>query len=316
MTEQHRRLLAGALLPLTGIAVVALAVLGLADSAPDPLATHWDIGGTPDDSSSKTVFLSILGTATVVLALVAFTVSRRKAGRGELAGPIAITAFMQWIAAGVMLSILLANRDAESWEQAAELPVWLAALVPLGAAVAAAASSAIVLPVGSPHERAHVPATSVGIRDSERLVWFSQVRARWPLALAAVLSLLGVTAFLSANRVIGVGLVLAAIVVSLFASVAVSADRTGLVVRYGPLRWPRTRIPLDRIERAEVVQVARGSNGGWGYRGSLTVFGRAAVVIRSGEGLRLHLDRGQRFTVTVDDASTGAGTINDLATSA
>ena len=41
--------------------------------------------------------------------------------------------------------------------------------------------------------------------------------------------------------------------------------------------------------------------GGWGYRGSLRLFKRAALVTRRGEALELTLTRKRRFIVTVDD---------------
>ena len=63
----------------------------------------------------------------------------------------------------------------------------------------------------------------------------------------------------------------------------------------------------------EVIDVRPGEWGGWGYRGSVKVFGRAAVVLRAGTGIRVDLVGGRAFAVTVDDAETGARLLNDLA---
>jgi hypothetical protein len=41
--------------------------------------------------------------------------------------------------------------------------------------------------------------------------------------------------------------------------------------------------------------------GGWGYRGSLKLFRRAAVVTRLGEALQVDLTGARRFCVSVDD---------------
>jgi len=92
----------------------------------------------------------------------------------------------------------------------------------------------------------------------------------------------------------------------------VRVDERALRIAFGPLRFPRMSIAVDRIEHAEKMTVAPMANGGWGYRGSLTAFGRAAVVVRGGEGLRLALRDHKTMIVTVDDAETGAGLINDL----
>ena len=51
-------------------------------------------------------------------------------------------------------------------------------------------------------------------------------------------------------------------------------------------------------------------HGGWGYRGSLRLTQRAAVVVRSGLALRLELQGGKRLSITVDDAGTAARLIN------
>ena len=55
--------------------------------------------------------------------------------------------------------------------------------------------------------------------------------------------------------------------------------------------------------------------GGWGYRGSRTAFGRAAVVLRGGDAIRLRLTGGSEFAVTVDDAAAGAALLTDLLSS-
>lgn len=80
------------------------------------------------------------------------------------------------------------------------------------------------------------------------------------------------------------------------------------MVRYGPLRWPHTRIALERILSAEAVDLAPT---GWGYRGSLRLLGSAAVIIRRGSALSLRLAGGKSFVVTVDDAATGAALLNE-----
>jgi hypothetical protein len=82
-------------------------------------------------------------------------------------------------------------------------------------------------------------------------------------------------------------------------------------VAYGPLGLPRQRVPLSRIRGARAIHVTPLRHGGWGYRGSLLVFGRAAIVVRGGDGIRVDCDRG-RLVITIDDADTAAGLLNDL----
>ncbi|MGO9672471.1 MAG: hypothetical protein ACLPS1_28540, partial [Streptosporangiaceae bacterium] len=73
-----------------------------------------------------------------------------------------------------------------------------------------------------------------------------------------------------------------------------------------------TTYPLPRITAAERIDLKPMQWGGWGYRGSRTAFGRAAVVLRGGDAIRLRLTDGSEFAVTVDDAATGAALLTDL----
>ena len=135
----------------------------------------------------------------------------------------------------------------------------------------------------------------------------------WPLYLGATMALIGVALIIAINLPQGLILVAESTIILILASIQVTVDRSGLTVRYGPFAWPRTRISLDRISQATVIDVARGSHGGWGYRGSMRLMGKAALVLRSGEALQVDLRDGKRFVVTIDDATDAAGTLNDLA---
>jgi hypothetical protein len=93
-------------------------------------------------------------------------------------------------------------------------------------------------------------------------------------------------------------------VLELFGKVRVSIDEQGLALRYGYVGWLRQRIALGRVRAVRAVRVEPLEHGGWGYRGSLRVLGRVAVVIRSGPALQLDLEQDRRFTVTVDEPET------------
>ena len=104
--------------------------------------------------------------------------------------------------------------------------------------------------------------------------------------------------------------VLVIVSLALMGSLRVSVNERALQIRYGQLGWPRQRIALDRIRAAEPFDLVPIDHEGWGYRGSLRLFGRAAVVVRAGPALRLELEGNKRFAVTVDDAETAARLIN------
>ena len=94
-----------------------------------------------------------------------------------------------------------------------------------------------------------------------------------------------------------------------FTSVRVTVATRGVSVSYGLPGLRLTRIPLSRIASAAAVELRSFS---FGYRGSLLLFGSAAVILRRGQALRLTLRDGKTFVITVDDAATGAALLNDL----
>jgi hypothetical protein len=97
-----------------------------------------------------------------------------------------------------------------------------------------------------------------------------------------------------------------------FAELHARVDDRGLAVGFGPIAWPRIHVALADIRTARAIDVEPLKHGGWGYRGSLTVFGKAAAIVRGGDGLELQLDGNRTLIVSTDDAATAAGLLNDL----
>jgi hypothetical protein len=98
-------------------------------------------------------------------------------------------------------------------------------------------------------------------------------------------------------------------------SVDVSVSEHGVRVRAGAVHWPRVQLDLAEIEAAHAVDwkpLQWNLVSGWGYRGSLRLFRKAAWVLRSGPALELDLTGERRFVVTVDDAEEAAAVLNGL----
>jgi hypothetical protein len=110
----------------------------------------------------------------------------------------------------------------------------------------------------------------------------------------------------------GLGIVFVGVAFLAFASVSVSVTGDGVRVRSGRLGWPAVRLSLDQVTSASAIDVKPLTLGGWGYRGSVRVFGWASWIVRGGEGLQLDLTRGKRFVVTVDQADEAAAVLNGL----
>ncbi len=86
-----------------------------------------------------------------------------------------------------------------------------------------------------------------------------------------------------------------------------TVDRAGLTLSYFPfLGWPRTRIRTSEIVSVRAGHVEPREHAGWGYRGSLRIYGKAALNLRRGPGLFLELTGGRKFVVTLDDAEAAA----------
>jgi hypothetical protein len=99
-------------------------------------------------------------------------------------------------------------------------------------------------------------------------------------------------------------------VLELCSKIRVTVDERALTIRYGRLGWLRQRMAIERILAATAFELDPWAHGGWGYRGSLKLLGKAAVVVRAGQALRLDLRDGKRLSITVDDAETAARLVN------
>jgi hypothetical protein len=74
-----------------------------------------------------------------------------------------------------------------------------------------------------------------------------------------------------------------------------------LEVLYGPGGFVRQTFEHGELEEAYARDFSFAQMGGWGYRGSLRLLRRAALVTRRGEALELILRGKRRFIVTVNE---------------
>jgi hypothetical protein len=312
----------GVVLPLVivGFAVAPLVIER--GNLPDPLATHWSLTGTPDGSTSTAAFTVLVVVMTVLPGLLAFAVSRRSHPVAyEIAPAAALTASFAGVWAAVSASTVWANRGVAVWSDARSNGL----LTTLAVLVVAAAVGAISFQLArrlehARDERVAADRPTIGLRPSERAQWVGRCRSTfaWPMVVGfgtAAVVVPPLAALVGAPReswIAVVSLVLAAAALP-FISIRVVVDRRGLRAELGPAGWPTVSFPLADIVAAEHVPDAIPvRSGGWGYRGSVRVFGRAALVLRRGDAIRLVLRGDRTFLVTVDDAATGAGLLNDL----
>lgn len=145
-------------------------------------------------------------------------------------------------------------------------------------------------------------------------VWRGTCRSRFAVVVCLVIVAVAAVAAVAVDLpAAGIPVALAGVFVLTLVEIRVELTPEALRIRYGgPLRWPSQSIPLADVEAVEAIDVDPERYGGWGYRGSLRLYRRAALNLRRGPGLRLELRDHRVFVVTVDDAVTGAERMRPL----
>ncbi|MDY7105642.1 MAG: DUF1648 domain-containing protein [Actinomycetota bacterium] len=276
---------------------------------PDPIATHWTFGGEANDSMSSVAFALLIG-GFMLLGGAALVAGVARAGTRAAWPPVATFLGIYFVTMFAALGVHTAavNLDHDTWTDVAgpSVGVVLAiTIVPLVLGALAARLVSTRWPAPAP-DLPSGAGTQLPVDDGERVVWIGRCANPLLLALSAGLVALGVATAMVTAWWIGAILVVSGIVSAPLGAVTVVVDPGGLKVRYGLFGWPVTRIAADRVRASTAIDVEPSRWGGWGYRGSLHLMRRAAVVLRRGEGIRADLDGDRVFVVTVDDAATGA----------
>jgi hypothetical protein len=301
------------------VALVALATLAGAtalarswrDELPDPVASHWAINGTADGFSSLNGTLAVMLGFGVALVL-GFSALTLLLGHSAVTRRIG-TAATIWSALFLSLLTLGSLSIQRGLADAREVggidgPLLLAIG---GSLLPAVAVGALV-----PGDR-RLPTAEAVAADAPRVTLASAERATWSanadagpatgvgiLAIAAVLALVVLTRIWPLLIVVGV---LVLLIAAMFRWV-VRVDGTGLTVR-SAIGWPRLRVPLDEVVRADVIEVRPMPDfGGWGLR--VGRHGRVGVVLRRGPALLVQRTGGRSVAVTVDGAAMAAGMLN------
>lgn len=317
MTHAPRSILVRWLMPAAAwLATIWLAVVfaWTRSGLPDPVAIHFTVAGTPDNSAGRDVFFWVLLNLSVLAGVAAGLAAWR--GRGRLV-------ISSWAAAAAFVATM--NATIGTWTARTQqgLASWEAAEVPSGPALFVVVALPLLVAVGvlwlgrtlpltplRPHD---APTPSLGLRPGESGAFHRRESAPSVIviSLAAAVAL-GVPAWMGAGWAWALLSPLMLVLGLTLMGYSVTAGSEGLVVRWGLFGWPRQAIALDRIDSAHPVEIKPLEWGGWGYRGSLRLFGKAAAVLRRGPGLRLDLRDGTQFALTLGDAETAAGLLNDL----
>jgi hypothetical protein len=270
---------------------------------PNPMASHWDISGTPDGSMPPMVLLLVLAGIYVAIHWAVTRVLARTPS--EAPSFIAGLFFLGALLAGVSWLSVLANRNQATWEAADNvgLSQILTAILPavligyLGWQ-AAGGRSVVRTPSGG-----SMPALDIG--EPTAAIWSGRGAGRILQVVGAVLIVIGLATWSWSTIV----LILLGLLVLAFAEVRATVSQRGVVVSLGWLGIPSWTVPMDSISHAEIETVNPMAYGGWGYR---LRPGVRAILTRGGGALRLIRDDKADLVLTVDDAVTGAGLINSM----
>lgn len=312
MKEKTSRAVLGLVIPVAVAAIGLVPYLAYRPDLPDRIASHFGVSGRADGSMTPELFLAVFGGVMAIGlgACVTIALTRRRLDPMRAPSVSAVGAFFGAIAAGILAITAFGQRGLEDWQEATISPGAL--IVWIGGSLAVAGVSAWVassLPFKDADETDPAPA-AMELVTTERVFWSATLSARWPplFALITVMVALVLTQF--AEWWIVMIVLVVAMVMGTFGRIRVTADQSGLSVGYGFLGWPRTSVPLRRIAAARAIDIRPAEWGGWGYRGSLTLMRRAAVVLRAGPGIRLDLHDGRVFAVTIDDPDGPARLLN------
>ncbi len=308
-----------AVIVTTGVVMMLTALPAL----PDPVATHWGVTGTPDGFGPvwlPIVMLTAVGLGLPALLGLLTLPALRRSERGGAYRLLGATA----LGLSSFLTVLVAvstMRQAGLTDAAAGPQIW----GPLAIAAAAGAAGTALGWFLQPRQRFEPtpldPAVPMKLSTGERVIWLQRatMSRSGTIVLLAALGLTGavtVTVAVVAAEAVTVWLtsvlmVLLSLLVAANLVFHVRVDDQGLTAT-SALGWPRTRVPLEDVAHAAVVEVNPMADfGGWGLRWAPT--GRFGLVLRTGPGIEVRRRSGKSFTVTVDDAATGAALLSGLA---
>ena len=300
--------------PALVVAVTLVLALSWRSGLPDPVAVHWDREGADGYSSFLAFTLPMLGGIAVAAAALwaVGTYLGRAAMTRRFANGMAV--WLSIFLACVLLTTLEAQRGLSD-AAAAVVPDGTLALSLTLATVAGALAAVLTRADPARPTSAPIPdsAPTLPLAAQEHAAWVREVGRRSSVPLIAAAVAFG--AFIGAVTGMWLFAAVLAVALSLLLVAMLRWDVTvsgeGLTAR-SLLGHPRVHVPLDEVERAEVIHVDPFREfGGWGMRTGID--GRTGVVLRKGPAIEVHRTGGRIVVVTVEDAATGAALLNTLA---
>ncbi len=277
------------------------------------MASHWGADGTVNGFSSLDAIVAVmLGSGMVlVLGFGAVTLWLGQSAFTRRVGAAA-SAWSALFIAILTLGSLNLQRGLEDARAAGGLDGVLLLAVPASAIVAVIIGVSVP---GDPRQPTFEPvdatAPRVALAAGTPAAWTGSATSATAISagLAAGVLVLALVLLTQIWALLVVVVFLFAIIVAM-SSVVVRVDGSGVAIR-SRIGWPRMRVPLDEVRRADVIDVRPLRDfGGWGWRVGRS--GRVGVALRRGESLLVERTGGRSVVVTVDGARAAAGLVNAL----
>lgn len=290
---------------------------------PSPVAVHWNLGGPDSFAALWVAAVSILGFGLLLPLLISVLVLPSvRAGRAST--------FMVRLMAGVsfgssllvtaaLTAGLAIQRGLDDAQEAG--PVGGITAAALVGVVVISAVLVFLIPKSQPRQPLTEKAGSLGLSESESVMWVRRIQMsnsiQWVLYLS-LLAAVGLTvgmAFLPENpwwsNLIMVTTSLLLLLSVLTATrFALRIDTEGLRLRSIPLGWPTVRVKLSEITSVSSGETSGLSEfGGWGLR---MAPGARGIILQDGDSLRVERRDKPALVVTVDDADEAADVLASL----
>jgi uncharacterized membrane protein len=288
---------------------------------PDPLAVHWNAGGTPDGFGSLAgLILMLVGYTAVFSVIVVGSLAVQRATPQVSTRPRLLVAITVWLAATMTFGVtglVAAQRGLTDAAETGSVVAPFVAGVVVGIVLGAVAWFLTPLPMALDDETTGEAQQVLDLGSNERAVWSRTARP----ATKTVVGFSVLFVVLVAS-VLPVALTstpwmwsMIALVVFVFAASTVcfhyrvTVTHRGLSVQ-SSAGFPSVHVPVEEISSVRALDINPFMDfGGWGWRWAA---GRTGIVVRAGDALEVTRTSGKILVVTVDDAATAVALLEGL----
>lgn len=309
--------LIASLVALGAVVAACLLVWAWIPTLPDPIATHWGIGTSPNSFQSPQGFALtlglIMGAVIVVMGGIGVSAAYSRFG-AQMTGATTI-----FLGAMTLLLVVVSVGPQRGLADAHDATFSGAGLaIVLAGSAAAGVVAALLAPKGAPIADAvsapPADAPRADLSPGADFLWVGKTSVHpgllWGLTIVFVLLFGGVAVGAGIWWMTLFGLLPTALLLCM-SPFKVRITPAGLAAR-SPIGWPQKTITAAQINQVTVVEVKPLTEfGGWGYR--LAMDGTEGVVLRKGPGIRIQYGADSALVLTLNEGAEEAAALLNTA---